>query len=369
MSEFGPLAIPILGEPVIHEGRPAGSAIRGWLEPLGGHRCRTAIIDGGSGEAWQLLGDEGVHVGGSAAAPSALAFWSAGLAAAVVGEVLHLARGAGVTVYAVHLSTTLAYSMAHEAGGSGLSSVAEPALFDLSIASGADDAATRRLAEAALSSMPASHLYEHKMRNAFAVTAAGSVPPQQLDEWPGSTPKPVRHPEIRVADQVSGELAPAVLVDAGGPPPSGHRPGVLAVAISVDTEWRMGGVVESEVRQVSPPSATWRIPTDLPAELGGSGRAPTPRIALAAGALMSFGSHVNGPIRRTGRTPDYRIYSEMDLQRGTQGAQTFRPLRVAVALDGEYGSAPTPTVIERAERTCFVQATYRESVDLRRTVE
>lgn|GEM_PF-3122953 len=94
------------------EGPPAGFE-RVWaaFEPMDVMQKRGQIFRPASGEAWQLLCDEGPALGGTDWAPPPLAWFAAGMASSVAGAVADKAAAQGIAADAVSVDLTNHYSL------------------------------------------------------------------------------------------------------------------------------------------------------------------------------------------------------------------------------------------------------------------
>jgi len=184
LSQSGKLSGDLLERCADLEKPPAGfERIWAAFEPMEVMQKRGQILRPQTGEAWQLLCDEGAALGGTDWAPPPLAYFAAGMAASVAGAVAERAAAMDVPAEAVSVETCNNYSLK----GSILLGTMEGKGHDPDVAVGIDGGnLTSRdiaaLAFDAVSSGLAGYLMKSVFVSEFSLTLNGAAVETEVDE-------------------------------------------------------------------------------------------------------------------------------------------------------------------------------------------
>lgn len=372
LSQTGPVAGDLLKQCGDLDPPPDGfERIWAAFEPMEVMQKRGQIARPQTGEAWQLLCDEGTALGGTDWAPPPLAYFAAGMAASVAGAVVEKAAAMGVPAEAVSVESTNNYSLK----GSILLGTMEGKGYDADVAVGIEGGSlTSRdisaLAFEAVSSGLAGYLMKSVFVSAFdlvlngaslsldlphcALTVGRDALPTAPLASPGSEPAYVSKAYLRPDD-----YAHTAGTGFGHDPVQNRTTKVPAAAAAAG-----GGLFSMDAGLGRPQASVYKV---LGSSDAGAAGAPSSAVLMAAGIgfcymtqLGRYAHAVKRPIR------DYRMIQAIDVPLpGSDGSQTpVIGTKLFVDLD-ERDEDFARELTYSGKRTCFLHSTLGDSLKCR----
>ncbi|GAB4573997.1 MAG: hypothetical protein Tsb008_10060 [Rhodothalassiaceae bacterium] len=375
-----PLAFPV----ALDKGRaslfaaPAGTglACRVHAGALVGMQKEALVADGGNGTLWRMVCDEGPYLNGTDLAPFPLAFFTAGMALSVLGEVEALARRRGIDPGDCRLVLDNRYGMEGSALKGTMTGSALPV--DLTLLSDADLARpvlAGLLSDAALAS-PAIALLRHALTGQFAILHDGRpLAPGRVPAHAGAV--------MAFDEDLLGRLAPA-------PSDAGQEP-IIEKLSSAETVFgveggagsslaaeqsrtlhvrgtamrRPDGLYEVKTQLFKPIGSVFRFVGDGLSRHGGGDRAPSALAYLSAGIAFCYLTQIGRfahiakiPVSGYGIVQD-TAFSEPQASAGAMEAARAEAPISHVTIRSDAGEAEVRRLVDMGEQTCFLHAACR----------
>ena len=373
LRQAGPLAPGALAACGGLQAPPSGFE-RVWatFEPMDAMQKLGQIFRPHSGEAWQLLCDEGTSLGGTDWAPPPLAYFAAGLASSVTGSIAECLAEQGIAAESVSVALDNKYSLR----GSILRGTMEGKGHDADVeAAIADDQLTAKdkssLVLQAVSGGLAGYLMKSVFPSEFALLANGA--PVSLD-------LPECHLEVDAqtlpiaALGTAGEayVRKAFLRPADMPFEAGTGTGADAVQdrpikVSAAAQSRADGVTAMQAGIARPGASVYDI---LGTSDAGAPGGPSSACLIAAGIGFCFMTQL-GRYAEAVKRPvhDYRMIQAIDIPLpGADGSQTPVIGTKLFLNQDEPDAAFARDLAHSAKRTCFLHSTLQTSLRSRISV-
>ncbi len=179
--------------------------IRVSASALEGMQKEACVQYGPSGTVWHMVCDEGPYLNGTDLAPFPLAFFTAGLAASYLSELLAAAGHQGIALDSVELVQDNYYGMEGSALRGTLQASALPVQVACSAKSSASQEQIRQLLRTAVDGSPGTALLKGSHRGTFSLTRNGS--PLELDGVQQSASMPPADPKALFGQALPGEAS------------------------------------------------------------------------------------------------------------------------------------------------------------------
>src|SRR5918996_5331911 len=159
-----------LGAPPVRRGRAVRAAVRS----LSLMQKEALVCSSRTGAIWRLASDEGAYLMGDDVAPCPLAFFTAGMVASTMNELLALARQRNVTLPALRLIQDDFYTMEGSALQGTMTGGALPVELTAELPGDADRDALGGLIQEAVAASPVSGLVRGVHESLFTLTLNGA---------------------------------------------------------------------------------------------------------------------------------------------------------------------------------------------------
>jgi uncharacterized OsmC-like protein len=343
------------------EAPPAGfERIWAAFAPLAVMQKRGQLFRAATGEAWQLLCDEGPGLGGTDWAPPPLAWFAAGMAASVAGAVAEKAAARGIAPDAVSVDLTNHYSLSGSIiQGTMLGEGQNP---DVVVrVDGLSKAAVSALALDAVSGSLGGYLMRHAFRGGFRMVLNGAA--VTLDLTPCAVPVAA---DALPAVALAGKGTQGCIAKTGFRPddPNFVQSGGAGLDVvqnrrnHVNATARAGadGVIAGETGIARPKAGVfaYRATGD-----GGAAPAPSSGLLMAAGigfCLMTQLGRYAAAVKRP--VHGYRMIQAMDVP--LAGSTPSLPPAIHTWLfmdEAGVDEAYAKDIAHSARRTCFLHST------------
>jgi uncharacterized OsmC-like protein len=368
LRQTGPLTPDLLSECAKLQPAPSGfERIWAAFEPLDRMQKRGQIARPQSREAWQLLCDEGLGLGGTDWAPPPLAYFAAGLASSITGSVTARLAEHGVSADAVSVVLDNNYSLR----GSILRGTMQGKGHDPDVSVSIDggtltDKEKSALVLEAVSGGLAGYVMKNLFSSEFSLIANGAPVPLDLPESrlavdEKSLPTvPLARPEsacVSKAFQRPEQGTPINTGTGGGVDPVQDR------TFKVTSTARAGddGTIEMQAGVNQPNAGVYDI---LGSSDTGVPAAPSSACLIAAGIGFCYMTQLGRYAEATKRpVHDYRMLQSIDIPlAGADGSQTPTiGTKLFLSLD-EPDAEFARDLAHSARRTCFLHSTLQESL-------
>lgn len=373
LRQTGPVSPGLLEDCGGLESPPEGfERIWGAFEPMKVMQKRGQIARPRTGEAWQLLCDEGAGLGGTDWAPPPLAYFAAGLAGSVTGAIVARLAAQDIPAEAVSLALDNNYSLR----GSILRGTMEGKGQDPDVAVTIDggtltDKDKSGLVLEAVSGGLAGYLMKNRFTSEFSLIANGVPVPLDLPES-SLTVDATSLPTVPLAPPAATYVSKAFLRPEDTPVDAGTGGGIDAVqnrTFRVSATARAGrdGAIEMQAGIGRPGASVYDI---LGSSDTGAPVAPSSASLIAAGIgfcyMTQLGRYAEAVKRRV---ENYRMIQAIDIPLpGTDGSKT-PVIGTKLFLDLDEPDADfARDLAHSAKRTCFLHSTLQTSLRTRITV-
>lgn len=373
LRQTGPLASGLLDDCARLETPPPGfERIWAAFEPMDIMQKRGQIARPQTGEAWQLLCDEGAGLGGTDWAPPPLAYFAAGLASSISGSVAASLAEQGIPADAVSLTLNNNYSLR----GSILRGTMEGKGHDPDVAVTIEggtltDKDKAALVLQAVSGGLAGYLMKNLFTSEFSLIANGAPVSLDLPECNLSADASAL-PTASLAPPAAPYVRKAFLRPKDTPVETGTGGGIDTVQdrtfkVAATARATREGTIEMQAGINRPDASVYDILGS--ADTGAPG-APSSACLIAAGIgfcymtqLGRYAEAVKRPVH------DYRMIQSIDIPLpGADGSQTpvigTKLFLNLAEPDAEFAR----DLAHSAKRTCFLHSTLQESLRSRITV-
>ena len=346
-----------------------GDAVRTSVRSLSGYQKEALVSSARTGQTWRLVSDEGPYLNGYDAAPCPLAFFSVGMAASYLNEILALAEQQGIVLYKLRLVLDNFYTMKGSMPRRTMVGGAEPVELVAEVESDADDSVLTELLVDATVASPANGLLRSRLESQFKLARNGlPLPTTDSRELAGS----ILSDPKGTFDEMTAARSQFELVSTVGTTPKkvvdlgtrgagsslkdeqNRRLNIGAIATT-----RNDGIKSIQQMQYSPHGTSFKF---LSSE---DGRAPDAVTLMSAGIGFCF-------MTQFGRfasmldldLPAYRIVQDTHFGLGGASGETGKPgaagpVETHVFLETSESDAVAQEMLAISERTCFLHALCR----------
>ena len=376
-----PLVFKVDSGSVTGLGAPTGDGIsvRAVTRALEGMQ-KEAIVATGTDQIWRMVCDEGPYLNGSDLAPFPLAFFTAGLAASILGEIRALLDQRNQRYTRLELVQDNRYSMEGSAVKGTMTGGALPV--DLALDTDAELSAEQvaDLLVDAVGASPACALLRTVLDNRFALSHNGRaidcarVAPIDgaLEARPDTfdDAAPVA-PDQFAADIITKlEAAETVFGVEGGAGSSLQAEQKRTLHVRGIAKLREDGLMAIKTQLLKPIGSVFQFVADTEPGHGG-GRAPSGLTYLSAGIAFCYMTQL-GRYAHIVKRPlnDYRIiqdtaFSAPGASGATGSAASARAVHTQVFVDTGEDDDYARTLVDMGEQTCFLHAACRSSVKMK----
>ncbi len=269
-----------------------------------GTQQQALVVYGPSPTVWQLTGDAGPDLDGTDLAPSPLAFFSAGLAASCLSQLLTLARHRYLRLGSPSLHLDTVYRVQPSAPTGALTAAALPARVSCRAESDATDEELCDLLLTAIAGCPAEALLGGARRGAFSLTrnrtrleVAGvlrSAAPTPADPAPLFGCARPAEVSSYVAGGIERRQAGEIIFGVeGGARSSLDITRKQEARVRASATVRHNGLKCIDVRIVKPIGGVFRFLSDDSAITGGQERAPSGLALMSTGLALCYLTQVD----------------------------------------------------------------------------
>lgn len=369
------------GLPVLQE--RGGQCVHLWARSLHGMQKEAVVGSARTGAFWRLASDEGPYLRGFDSAPCPLAFFTTGLVASCMNEIVALAAARGIELDDIVLQLDNFYAMTGSAPQRTMRAEAYAPRLVAGIASRASEPALTELLHDAVTASPLQALVRKPLTSRFALTVNGRPDGTMGTDLAGADGFPPRgfdglRPATRDIDDlpVVAKLAAVELVHGAA--------GGFATSLAPTQDRRLhirgtcrlmpDGTREITQELFSPLGSTWRFLCDEAPGNGGAGRAPDAATYVAAGIGFCFMTQIGRYAYILRREPgDYRILQRLQLSKGASGRGDCEPVETHLFIDKMADDGFPGELLAMGEQTCFLHALCRSAlateIELRRGTE
>lgn len=364
-------AVPEL--PILRE--PGGHCVRLWARSLHGMQKEAVIGSTRTGAFWRLASDEGPYLRGFDRAPCPLAFFTTGLVASCMNEIVALAAARGIGLDDIVLQLDNFYEMTGSAPQRTMRAAAYAPRLVAGIDSRASEPVLAALLHDAVSASPLCALVRKPLVSRFALTVdgkadgatgaelAGGFSPRGFDGLTpaaggvGDGPVVAKLSAVRTAHGVAGGFATSFA------PAQDRR-----LHIRGTCRLMPDGTREIIQELFSPLGSSWRFVSDEAPGSGGEGRAPDAATYVAAGIGFCFMTQIGRYAYILRREPgDYRIVQRLRLSNGASGRSDrgdCKPVETHLFIDQMADDGFPRELLAMGEQTCFLHALCRSGLEM-----
>ena len=340
--------------------------IRTFARTLEGMQKEAVLQYGPTGAIWRVVCDEGPWLNGTDLAPFPLAFFSAGMAASLMSDLMDEAGERGVQADTLDFTQDNFFSMKGSALKGTMAASVQPMHVKISLRCDGSAAEIESIAEHAVRNRSAAaRCLREVLPSRFVVRAND----QEL-AWPGT-----------VADTVSALSDPTIVFENIRPMSNGGPTLVRKIAsvdkaqgsavglgteqkrvVHVNTQGsnREDGLKSLDVQCIQPPGSCFQMLSDDSKVTGGQERAPSGLAYLSAGVAFCFMTQIGRYAQITKRQlSGYRIIQDTAFRFSRDhGPQAFA-VETLVCLDTDEPEDKSIQLVRMAEQTCYIHAAYR----------
>jgi organic hydroperoxide reductase OsmC/OhrA len=333
-----------------------------------------------TGTVWRLASDEGAYLMGDDEAPCPLAFFTTGMVASTMNEVLALARQRKVALGELRLIQNNFYTMEGSALQGTMTGGALPVELTAEVPGGADRDTLRSLIQDAVAASPVSGLLRGVHESLFTLTLNGAEIDTQKVRAIGRPAEPDPAQLFERADPAAGDWNGLVAraattpqtgeaTSSGGSSYQEHQGRRLHVRGICSL--RPDGIKVIEQHLYNPLGSIFRFLCEEGPADGGQGRAPDALSYLATGIAFCFMTQLGRYAKITRRQlDDYRVVQDMHFSLGGASGGTGREgaadaVETHVHLRTPEDAAFARKVLDMGEQTCFLHALCRTDLETR----
>lgn len=338
---------------------------------LTGMQKEACVQYGPGGTVWHMVCDEGPYLNGTDLAPFPLAFFTAGLAASYMSELLSLASAQNLQLGAVQVIQDNYYGMEGSALRGNMQASALPVNVSCTAEAGVSAERISELLQQAVTNSPGDAILRDTLRGVFSLNKNGE--PLQVAGVDQSTSSVPTDPDD-LFDQVlpaakstfaAGgieklQAAESVFGVEGGAGSSLHASQKRLLHIRAITTLREDGLKSIKVQLFKPIGGVFHFLSDDSALVGGQERAPSGLAYMAAGIAFCY-------LTQLGRYA-HIVKQQLTAYRVVQDLQFPGAPDTHTYIDSDESDEATQKLVQMGEQTCFLhaalQATNETQVDL-----
>ena len=348
-----------------------GEAVRFAVRSLSAMQKEALVASARSGAVWRLASDEGAYLDGQDEAPCPLAFFTTGMIASTMNEILALAGERKITIDGIRLIQDNYYTMQGSALQGTMTGGAENVELEAQISSDASRQTLSQLVADAIAASPLGGLMRNATESQFTLShngreietgralpighAALADPGDRFDgarpadgDWPGLIRRGGMTPET--AETTSYQSSSL----AENQDRTLHVRGICTL--------RGDGMKEIEQHLYNPRGSIFHFLCEEAPENGGKGRAPDAASYISAGIGFCFMTQF-GRYAKIVKKPlaEYRILQDTHFSLGGASGGTGKPgetdpVETHVYLKTGEDDDFARTGLDMAEQTCFLHA-------------
>jgi len=342
---------------------------------LEGMQKEACVQYGPTGTVWHMYCDEGPYLNGTDLAPFPLAFFTAGLAASYLSELLALARQQDIRMDSVVLVQDNYYGMEGSALRGTLQASSLPVQVSCQADSNASPAQLTRLLQAAVTGSPGDAILRGSQRGTFSLHKNGApldvAGVDFFSATPPSDPEPLFAQALPATDPAGAaggieklQAAESVFGVEGGAGSSLHASQKRLLHVRGIATLREDGIKSIKVQLFKPIGGIFHFLSDDSALTGGQERAPSGPAYLAAGVAFCY-------LTQLGRYA-HIVKQQLDAYRVVQDIAFSLPGSVAMGaavnvsapethtfVDSDEADESIQKLVQMGEQTCFLHATYQ----------
>lgn len=344
-----------------------GDALRLYATSLSGFQKEAYVKSARTGRTWRLVSDEGANLNGFDAAPAPLGFFTAGLAASYMEEVLALATIRDFKIEKLRITVDNFYTMSGSMPKGTMKGGAQSVNLAFEIECPLTGSALMQFLTEAVGAAPQNGLVRGAHDSVFTLTLNGQeLAPRRVT--------PMRQPVTTIPD-AAWPPVPAVpevvLLERIGmsSPSKTHPPKINGTAYSTTAPsarpLHVAAVAElradrlKDIRQILhfPLGSEWRFLSEE-----NSDRAPDANTLMAAGIGFCFMTQL-GILAKAQKLdlPKYEIVQDVHLSLGGASGNTglpslASPVETHLSLTSRESVAKVCDMLDLAEQACFLHA-------------
>jgi organic hydroperoxide reductase OsmC/OhrA len=358
-------------------------AVRAAVRSLSLMQKEALVASSRTGAIWRLASDEGAYLMGDDVAPCPLAFFTTGMVASTMNEVLALARRRNVTLPALRLIQDNYYSMEGSALRGTMTGGALPVELTAEVPGDADRDTLGNLLQEALAASPVSGLLRGVHESLFTLTLNGADIETQRVRAIGRPAEADPEELFERAEPAAGDWRDLV-VRAGTTPTTEEATSSSGSSYQEHQSRRLhvrgicslrpDGIKTIEQHLYNPLGSIFRFLCEEGPADGGQGRAPDALSYLAAGIAFCFMTQLGRYAKIARRQlDDYRVVQDMHFSLGAASDGTYREgeadaVETHVHLRTREDAQFAQKVLDMGEQTCFLHALCRTDLETRITI-
>lgn len=346
--------------------------IRVSARALEGMQKEACVHYGPTGTVWHMVCDEGPYLNGTDLAPFPLAFFSAGLAASYLSELLALARLQDIQLDSVELVQNNYYGIEGSALRGTLQASALPVQVSCNADSNASPEQITQLLQAAVASSPGDAILSGSQRGTFSLAKNGA--PLDVAGVDFSNATPPSDPAVLFESALPGEpttyaaggieklrAADSVFGVEGGAGSSLHASQKRLLHVCARATLRKDGIKSIKVQLFKPIGGVFHFLSDDSALAGGQERAPSGLAYMSAGIAFCY-------LTQLGRYA-HIVKQQLEAYRVVQDNSFSLPGSMSNGSPVSAGAPDTHTfvdsdepdeaiqkLVQMGEQTCFLHA-------------
>jgi hypothetical protein len=355
-------------------------AVRVFVRSLSVMQKEALVVSARTGAVWRLASDEGAYLDGHDVAPCPLSFFSVGMVASYMNEILALALQRGIVLLEPQLTQDNYYTMKGSALQGTMTGGAKDIDLALQVRSSATDDQLRALVCDAIAASPLNDLMRGVRPSLFTLNHNDiALPLEESRSIAGPVPLPPGN-LLDTALPLPGDWSG--LVQRGPPSPRHAHTSTFAGGSLADQQDRLlhvrvictlrgDGLKQVEQHLYNPHGSIFHFLSEEAPAHGGAGRAPDAAAFLSAGVGFCFMTQLGRYSRIVKKELSaYSIVQDTRFSAGGASGGTGRsgradPVETHVFLRSAQDSGFARTCLDMSEQTCFLHAFCRTDLKAR----
>jgi uncharacterized OsmC-like protein len=337
--------------------------IRTFARTMEGMQKEALIQYGPTGAIWRVVSDEGPWLNGSDLAPFPLAFFTAGMAASLMSDLMGEADDRGVKVDSLEFTQENFFTMQGSALKGTMAASVQPMQVKIAAHGAVSEGEFERFAATAVRSRSAA---ERCLRESLPSRFAVRANDKEL-RWPEAT-----------AGSVSALSDPAAVFDDIRPMPDSGAT-LISKTKSVDKSQQKAVGLGAEQKRVvhvntrgsirkdglkSLEGSRFELLSDDSSAAGADERAPGGLAYLSAGVAFCFMTQIGRYAQITRQQLNgYRIIQDTAFQFSRDHDPQALAVETLVCLDTDEPEEKSVQLVRMAEQTCYLHAAYRTATE------